>query len=263
MARVARISIAPMKALGLVHPESVVLGPRGVAGNRRFWLLEADGRLVSNKRHGSLMQVRPEWDEETRELALTFPDGSRVTGTVELGDEVFEAEMYNHPIASRHVIGPWQEALSRFAGQPLTLLWAEEGAPDRLYAGTTTIVSRESIARLAHEAGEAELDGRRFRMLFEIEGVRPNEEDEWIGTQVRVGTATLQLNGDVGRCAITTLDPDTGVPTVDTLKALAAYRREGRKEPLPLGVYGSVVVPGEVRVGDVVEPLQVSVLATS
>jgi uncharacterized protein YcbX len=263
MARVARISIAPVKALGLVHPESVVLGPRGVAGNRRFWLLEADGRLVSNKRHGSLMQVRPEWDEETRELALTFPDGSRVTGTVELGDEVFEAEMYNHPIASRHVIGPWQEALSRFAGQPLTLLWAEEGAPDRLYAGTTTIVSRESIARLAHEAGEAELDGRRFRMLFEIEGVRPNEEDEWIGTQVRVGTATLQLNGDVGRCAITTLDPDTGVPTVDTLKALAAYRREGRKEPLPLGVYGSVVVPGEVRVGDVVEPLQVSLLATS
>ena len=263
MARVARISIAPVKALGLVHRESVVLGPRGVAGNRRFWLLEADGRLVSNKRHGSLMQVRPEWDEETRELALTFPDGSRVTGTVELGDEVFEAEMYNHPIASRHVIGPWQEALSRFAGQPLTLLWAEEGAPDRLYAGTTTIVSRESIARLAHEAGEAELDGRRFRMLFEIEGVRPNEEDEWIGTQVRVGTATLQLNGDVGRCAITTLDPDTGVPTVDTLKALAAYRREGRKEPLPLGVYGSVVVPGEVRVGDVVEPLQVSVLATS
>lgn len=263
MARVARISIAPVKALGLVHPESVELGPRGVAGNRRFWLLEADGRLVSNKRHGSLMQVRPEWDEETRELALTFPDGSRVAGSVELGDEVFEAEMYNHPIASRHVIGPWQEALSRFAGQPLTLLWAEEGAPDRLYAGTTTIVSRESIARLAAEAGEAELDGRRFRMLFEIEGVRPNEEDEWIGTQVRVGSATLQLHGDVGRCAITTLDPDTGVPTVDTLKALAAYRREGRKEPLPLGVYGSVVVPGEVRVGDVVEPLQVSLLATS
>ena len=36
MARVARISIAPVKALGLVHPESVVLGPRGVAGNRGF-----------------------------------------------------------------------------------------------------------------------------------------------------------------------------------------------------------------------------------
>src|SRR3954447_6498155 len=92
-------------------------------------------------------------------------------------------------------------------------------------------------------AGGAGLDGRRFRMLFEIEGVRPHEEDEWIGTQVRVGGATLQLNGDIGGCAVTTHDPDTGIPTVDTLKALAGYRREGRKEPLPLGVYGSVVVP--------------------
>lgn len=255
MARVARISIAPVKALGLVHPESVVLGPRGVAGNRRFWLLEADGRLVSNKRHGSLMQVRPEWDEETRELALTFPDGSRVTGTVELGDEVFEAEMYNHPIASRHVIGPWQEALSRFAGQPLTLLWAEEGAPDRLYAGTTTIVSRESIARLAKEAGETALDGRRFRMLFEIEGVGPHEEDTWIGRHVKIGDAEIVVRGDIGRCVVTSRDPDTGDVDMPTLVTLAGYRRDGHSEPLPFGVKGTVHTPGRVRVGDIASPL--------
>ena len=39
------------------------------------------------------------------------------------------------------------------------------------------------------------------------------------------------------------------------LKALASYRREGRKEPLPLGVYASVVVPGRVRVGEEVVPI--------
>jgi hypothetical protein len=119
------------------------------------------------------------------------------------------------------------------------------------------------VARLAEAAGEAQLDPRRFRMLFDIEGVEPHAEDEWIGTQVRVGDATLQVHGDVGRCAITTLDPDTGVPTVDTLKALASYRRDGRKEPLPLGVYASVVVPGRVRVGDEVVPTQERLIATS
>jgi uncharacterized protein len=263
VARVARISIAPVKALGLVHPDEVDVGERGVAGNRRFWLIEADGRLVSNKRHGKLMQVRPEWDEETRELALTFPDGSHVAGTVELGDEVFEQEMYKHPIRSRHVVGPWQAAISEYAGMELTLLWAEEGAPDRLHAGAATLVSRESVTRLAEVAGEAQLDARRFRMLFDIEGVEPHAEDEWIGTQVQIGDATLHVHGDVGRCAITTLDPDTGVPTVDTLKALASYRRQGRKEPLPLGVYASVVVPGRVRVGDEVAPTQERLIATS
>jgi uncharacterized protein YcbX len=186
-----------------------------------------------------------------------------VAGIVELGDQPFEVEMYGYPLASRRVLGPWEDAISAYAGRPLTLLWAEEGAPDRLHAGTVTLVSRESLQRLAEVAGADELDGRRFRMLFEIEGVYAHEEDDWQGTHVRVGDATVQINGDVGRCAVTTHDPETGVPTVDTLKALARYRREGRREPLPFGVYGSVVVPGRVRVGDEVLPLQERLIATS
>jgi hypothetical protein len=39
------------------------------------------------------------------------------------------------------------------------------------------------------------------------------------------------------------------------LDTLAAYRREGRTEPLPFGVHGAVVQPGRVRVGDPVRPL--------
>jgi hypothetical protein len=89
-------------------------------------------------------------------------------------------------------------------------------------------------------------------MLFEIDGVEAHEEDSWQGAQVRIGAAEIKVNGDVGRCAVTTHDPDTGIPTVDTLEALARYRREGSTEPLPLGVYASVVVPGRVRVGDAV-----------
>src|SRR5690242_15828826 len=154
--------------------------------------------------------------------------------------------MYGYPLASRSVVGPWEQAISDFAGERLTLLWADDCAPDRLHAGTASIVSRASLDRLAEECGEDGLDARRFRMLFEIDGVDAHEEDGWIGGRVRIGSATVQLNGDVGRCAVTTHDPETGVATVDTLKALARYRREGRTEQLPFGVYGSVVEPGLV-----------------
>jgi hypothetical protein len=263
VARVVRINLAPVKALGLVQLDEVELGERGVAGNRRFWLLEPDGRLVNNKQHPTLVQIRPHWDESTRELELTFPDGSRVAGVVELDGEKVEPEIRGYPMASRRVRGPWEDAISAFAGMPLTLLWSEDGFPDRLYAGTATILSRESVARLAEAAGEDALDARRFRMLFEIDGVRAHEEDEWIGMQVRLGDATVEIHGDVGRCAVTTHDPDTGETDVDTLKALAGYRRDGRKEPLPLGVYASVVVPGRVRVGDEVVPTQERLIATS
>lgn len=62
--------------------------------------------------------------------------------------------------------------------------------------------------------------------------------------------------GHVGRCAITTQNPDTGVADLDTLKALAAYRGDlETTEPLPFGVHAAVATPGRVRVGDPVQPL--------
>lgn len=257
-----RISIAPVKSLGLVHPDEIEIGPHGVVGNRRFWLVDGDGRLFNNKRCGPMVRIRPEWDEESRTLALTLPDGERVEGVVELGDAV-PAEMYGHPHPSRRVVGPWEAAISRVAGRPLTLLWADDHATDRGYrGGDISLVSLASLERLRSVGGaDRPVDGRRFRMLLEIDGVGAHEEDEWLGTQVQVGAAVLVLNGDVGRCVVTSHNPDTGVTDFDTLGTLARYRREGRNEPLPLGVYGAVAAPGRVRVGDAVLPLQRSLSA--
>jgi len=261
--RVTRISIAPVKSLGLVHPEEVEIGPRGVAGDRRFWLVDEEGRLFNNKRCGPLVRIRPEWDEESRTLALTLPDGERVEGVVELGEPVV-ADLWGFPNPSHRVSGPWEAAISRVAGRPVTLLWADDHATDRGYrGGDISLVSVASLERLREEGSvDGPIDGRRFRLLFEIDGVRAHEEDEWLGTQVQVGEAVLALNGDIGRCVVTTQDPDTGITDFDTLGTLARYRREGRNEPLPFGVYGSVAVPGRVRVGDPVLPLQRSLLAT-
>jgi uncharacterized protein YcbX len=253
-----------VKSLGLVHPDEVLLERGGVRGNRRFWLVDEEGRLFNNKRNGPMVRIASEWDEDTRVLSLTFPDGSRVEGAVELGDPV-DAVMYRQPHPSRLVVGPWEEAIVRHVGQPLTLLYAEHHAVDRGWAGgTVSLVSRASLERLRVEAGASgPVDGRRFRMLFEIDGVGAHEEDEWLGTEVQVGEATIVLNGDVGRCVVTSHDPDTGVTDLDTLGTLAAYRREGRNEPLPFGVYGAVVVPGRVRLGDAVVPSRAASLAST
>jgi hypothetical protein len=117
-----------------------------------------------------------------------------------------------------------------------------------------TIVSSASIEELARQAGRDALDGRRFRMLLEIEGCAPHEEDTWIGRTVRLGDALVEIPGPVPRCATTTRDPATGRRDFDTLREIAAYRgkRDGKK--IDFGVYARVVEPGRVRVGDPVEP---------
>ena len=249
--RVKRISIAPVKSLGLIHPDSVELGRSGVVGDRRFWMVNEEGRLVNGKACPELMAIRPAWDEATGRLALRFPDVHEVADVVELGEPV-EATLYGEAHPSRQVRGPWQDALAGYAGFPLTLLWSERGAVDRGAdrGGWASIVSRASLQRLGQEAGAHDVDGRRFRMLFEIDGVGPHEEDTWIGHPVQIGDAVVQPVGDVGRCVVTKCDPDTGTSDLDTLGALAGYRREGRTEPLPFGVYGEVVEPGRVRVDD-------------
>ena len=250
-ARVVRISVAPVKSLGLIHPEEVSLTGTGIVGDRRFWLLDENGGLYNAKRDGSLLRVRPEWDESARQLALTFPDGERVEGTVRLGEPV-DARMYDSPRISRAVVGPWQDALRRYTGKTLTLLWAEYGAVDRaLINGTISVISLASLERLREESGlDAPLDGRRFRMTFEIDGVEAHAEDEWIGKTVEIGEARVSFGGEIGRCVVTSRNPDTGDVDFPTLATLAGYRRSGYKEDLPCGIRGRVNTPGRVRVGD-------------
>jgi len=91
-------------------------------------------------------------------------------------------------------------------------------------------------------------------MLFGITGVEAHVEDTWIRRRVRIGSAVVVPGGNIGRCAVTTLDPRTGVPTLDTLAALAKYRGEHvTSEPLPFGVWARVAQAGVVRVGDAVD----------
>jgi hypothetical protein len=252
IARIAWISIAPVKGLALAQREDVFLGHFGVTEDRRFHLIGEDGRLLNGKQIGELVQVTADWDEDARMLELGFPHGARVAGEIELGAPV-STIFYGRPVEGRIVEGPWAEALSNFVGQPLRLVQPSEPsrALDRSHAAVS-LLSTGSLDALSAAAGTSEpLDPRRFRMLLGIEGVAPHEEDTWLGRQVRIGEATLLVRGNVGRCLVTSRDPDTGVRNVPTLDALAEYR-DGVEttEPLPFGVWGEVAEPGQVRLGN-------------
>ncbi len=247
--QVARLAIAPVKGLALVHPVEVVLGRSGVANDRRFHLVDADGRLVNNKTCGELMQVRPEVSEDATALALHFPGGETVSGEVETGDAV-ETSFYGRPVMGRLVEGPWSEALSEHAARPLRLVRTNDhgAAIDRTHV--VSLISDGSLRALAHRAGVETVDGRRFRMTIELEGCDEHEEDDWIGDEVEVGGARIHVTGPVGRCVVTTRNPDSGTSDFDTLGALAGYRTLKEGKSFGCGVCGDVLVEGPVRVGD-------------
>jgi hypothetical protein len=88
-------------------------------------------------------------------------------------------------------------------------------------------------------------------MLIEVDGVEAHAEDEWVARALRVGQALLRFEGHVGRCLVTSREPETGAIDLPTLDILREYRRDlDSTEPLPFGIYGSVLEPGVIRVGD-------------
>ena len=89
----------------------------------------------------------------------------------------------------------------------------------------------------------------RFRPTFLIDGCEPHEEDAWLGRGLSMGDQLqVRLVSPDPRCAITTLDPDTGERDFDTLRLILSYRPSPRAAYF--GTYGIVEVPGTVRVGD-------------
>lgn len=257
--RVAWIAFAPVKGLRLRELEEAEVTVDGIPGDRAFFLVDADGRMVNAKRHGALVSVVAEHDPAAGRLALRFPGGREVAGDVEL-DEPVKVRFYDVTLQARPVRGDFSAAVSEHAGATLRLLAAPDeqdgSAVDRGRDGAVTLLSTGSLERLRVVAGEREpVDARRFRMTFGVDGVEPHAEDGW--RDVRVGEALVRVRGNVGRCAITTRDADSGTVDFPTLRHLAAYRRDGIEttEPLPFGVHARVLEPGRVRVGDPVEPL--------
>ena len=253
---VSGLSITPVKATRLRSVAEVGLTRFGVPLNRRFYLIDGRDRMLNAKHVGELCQVVADYDGTTRRLALAFPGGEVAEGVVSVGDSV-RTRFYSRDVTGRLVDGPWSAALSGFVGFDVRLVEApaEGGAVDRGTRGTVSLVSRASLARLASEGGESDVDARRFRMLIEVDGVTAHAEDEWVGRRVRIGDALIAFRGHVGRCLITSRDPESGAIDLPTLDILGGYRRDVETtEPLPFGVYGEVLEEGTVRVGDTVSP---------
>jgi MOSC domain-containing protein len=254
--RVSALSVTAIKATRLRSVESLALGPAGARGDRRFFIVDARGRMVNGKVFGQLQSVVADWDEEGRALTLAFPGGETVAGTVGEDGEPLITSFFSRPAEARLARGPWSRALSEFLGQAVRLVEIVPGdgrgsAVDRADGGAVSLISRASLAALAAAGRLEQVDARRFRMLIEVDGVDAHAEDGWIGREVRVGGASVRFEGNVGRCLVTTRNPDSGEVDLPTLDLLGAYRRQvASTEPLPFGIYGSVASAGAVAVGD-------------
>ena len=213
------------------------------------------GAMVTQRQIGKLAQVKADYCAATEILSLEFPDGETVNATPELGEQV-KMKVFRREVSGRVVTGELSEALSEFCGEPLTLMKPEDAGVSQ-DAYPVSLLSQASIEHLGNLAqDEVPVEYRRFRPNFLLDGCEAHEEDTWLGKEVAVGDE-LRVRVEMldPRCAITTLNPDTGERDIDTPRLILSYRPLFRGSAC-FGVYGSVVTPGTASVGDTVRVVQ-------
>ena len=267
--RVAGLWVYPVKSLGAVAVREVRVGDLGLEGDRRWMLVDAAGRFLTQREHAVLALGRVSLGDGGA-LALAAPGlpplrvavpaagAPRVRVTV-FGDVVDAA--LAAPGAHAWATA-WLGAPARLVHmpddvrRPVDPRYAAPGDRTAFTDGYPVLVASQASlddlnARLA-AAGAAPVAIERFRPSVllaadDSEALAPYAEDDW---------RTLRLGGGVelavvkpcARCVVTTIDQRSAARGVEPLRTLAGYRRRGNKV---LFAQNAVVrAGGTLRVGD-------------
>jgi uncharacterized protein YcbX len=222
---VASLTIYPVKSLDPLHVDSAELLPSGgLAGDRRFALVDEAGQFVNGKRERNVHTIRTRFESDAVRGLLWF-------GSSRLPDgEAFAFDLSDDPVL-------FAERISSHFGYRVSVVEnAKSGFPDDTDASGPTIVSRETLQALG-DLLDLPLDElrRRFRANVEIVGGGPFFEDRAFGppgtvVPLRIGAAKLLGNNPCRRCAVPGRDSWSGETQPGFAKDLSMWREATLKE---------------------------------
>lgn len=263
------LHLYPLKSAAGLSVDALAIEPRGPRFDRRWLVVDADGRFVTARAVPELVRVRAEPDGDGLRLsapglpplavAPPSPGAPRIAVTV-WKDQVDAplADAAAHAWLSawlqRDVRLAWMDADVR---RPVDPAYGRDGDEVSFADGyPLLLVSQAAVdglnLRLA-AAGRPPVTMAHFRPNLVVAGADAHAEDGW--RRLRIGGVAFDAVKPCTRCVFTTVDPALGKRRDDgePLETLKAYRRT------PAGVtFGMNLIArgaGTVRTGDAVEVL--------
>ncbi len=261
--QVTQLRIYPVKSFAGLDVVSAEVLPWGLAGDRRWGVVDLNGVPVTAREVNSMLSLTAE----------PLADGGLLLGSATGGSDPLWVDVpADAPaIAVGHsrqgtALAAGDEAdewLSVRLGAPVRLVWQPDprartvnpnhgGLPgERLTladAGPLLLTSEASLAQLDAWTDDSTppLDMRRFRPNVVIDGDEPFAEERW--SQVELGGVRFRVASHCDRCVMTTIDPDTLARGKEPIRTLAKHRRRDGKT-----WFGVRLVPttqGTISVGD-------------
>lgn len=260
----ASIRLYPLKSAAALEPEQAVVEARGLVGDRRWMVVDAEGRFVTARKHPRLVLIRARFDGP--DLVLDAPDmqSLRLAATGEmprLGATVWR-DRVDALVADAQAdawISRYLGFAARFvhmdaqASRPVDPAWSRSGDEVSFADGFPLLLISAAALDALNEKLATPVPMSRFRPNLVVAGVPAHAEDGWCS--IRIGEIVFDVVKPCSRCVLTTVDPLRGEfdPGGEPLRTLTGYRRS------PLGVtFGQNLIPrgsGSVRLGDAIEVL--------
>jgi len=182
-------------------------------------------------------------DEKLAQLEARFDPESEMLTILRGGKQVVRAKASD--IMGRTLIGQFFAGFMGAAGRGTPRLVEAAGhsfsdVPEKVLS-LINLASIRDLERVLRQ----EIHPLRFRGNLYLEGLDPWEERAWVGREVTIGQARLQVMETIERCAATNVNPLTAERDMN----LPLTLRKGFRH-MQMGVYAKVIEAGDIAQGD-------------
>jgi len=278
---IAQLWRYPVKSMAGERLTGALLSWRGIPGDRGWAVYDETRQGITNakrlsalRRCGARYPTEPVAGAASPPVEITLPDGTRLQADA-AGAATRLGELLGRPVSLRALGPAGSVAAPRVttAGESPETIRAIMGIqpgepmpdmsafpPERLQllrqgnffdAMPVHLLTRTTLKTLAQLAPESNWDERRFRpnVFIDADDSEGYPELDWIGRQLCVGTAVLEVVAGCPRCVMVTQAFD------DLQQDQGVMRTLVRETKHTAGIYARVVLEGTAQVGGPVELL--------
>lgn len=255
-----QIVVYPVKGAGGTSATGARVDDFGLHLDRRWMLVDGDGIFLSQRNHPRLALLRPRIRDGS--LVLDAPGMDPFALPMKAEGAVRDVRVWDATVEAVEVEGGADEWIEAFLGEPAHLVFMPESTlrpVNRDYAADARVsfadgfpfllLSRESLEELNRRL-DRPVPMNRFRPNLVVKGAGPHAEDAW--RRIRIGEVEFEVVKPCARCAVTTVDQDSGQRGAEPLRTLSRYRKHEGKT-----WFGQNLVQKRIGTLEVGNPVQV------
>jgi len=273
MLKLSEIYVYPIKSLGGIHLNIANITTRGLENDRRFMLVDENGRFLSQREHPQLAIFQTEIKENFL-LITNKKTGQNLTINLSPNTQTTDilVTVWDDETSAIEVSNAASKWFTQALGIPTRLVYMPEESQRKIEAqysltgeeitsfsdGYPILIIGQSSLNNLNNRLENPVNINRFRPNFVFTDGEPFEEDAW--HEFTVGDVRFFGVKPCARCIVTTIDQETGEKKgKEPLLTLNKYRKAGNKILFGQNVLISQL--GTVSVGDDVTVLSRKKLA--